>query len=198
MATPISDAQRIEIARGAEREKAFAFARKLASFNGVGVGIFAAISLLSALFDVASLLLAVPLAVIAFVELNGGQRVARYERSGLVQLAYNQVALVALVAVYALIQIFSALDSASPLADIMAQSGVPAEELGFSFMSTELGDLDEMYRSAVTAFYGVVIAATALVQGGCALYYYSRLKHLDRFLADTPRWVIDHLRTSAR
>ena len=198
MATPISDAQRIEIARGAEREKAFAFARKLASFNGVGVGIFAAISLLSAVFDPSSLLLAVPLAVIAFVELNGGQRVARYERRGLVQLAYNQAALVALVAVYALVQIFSALDSPSPLADIMAQSGVPTEELGFSFMSTELGDIDEMYRSAVTAFYGVVIAATALVQGGCALYYYSRLKHLDRFLADTPRWVIDHLRTSAR
>jgi hypothetical protein len=198
MTTPISDAQRIEIARGVEREKAFAFARKLASFNGVGVGIFAAFSLLSAVFDVSSLLLAFPLGIIAFVELNGGQRVARYERNALVQLAYNQVALVALVTVYALVQIFGVLDSASPLNDIMAESGVPTEELDFSLGSSEFGDFDEMYRSAVTAFYGVVIAATALVQGGCAIYYYSRLKHLDRFLADTPRWVIDHLRTSAR
>jgi len=198
MATPISDAQRIEIARGAEREKAFAFARKLARFNGYGVGVFAAISLLSAVLDPSSLLLAVPLGIIAFVELNGGQRVARYERSGLVQLAYNQVALVALVAVYALVQIFSALDSASPLGEIMAQSGVASEDLGIADVSAELGDFDEIYRSAVTAFYVVVIVVTALAQGGCALYYYSRLKHLDRFLADTPRWVIDHLRASAR
>jgi hypothetical protein len=86
-APAISDAQRIEISRGAEREKRFAFARKLASFNGVGVGIFAAIALLSAVFDFSSLLVAFLLSVIAFVELNGGQRVARYERNGLVQLA---------------------------------------------------------------------------------------------------------------
>jgi hypothetical protein len=196
-APAISDAQRLEIARGTEREKRFAFARKLASFNGVGAGIFAAVSLLSAVFDASSLLLAVPLAIVAFVELNGGQRVARYERTGLVQLACNQLALIVLVAVYALSQIFSALDSASPLADVIAQSGVP-EELGISAMGAELGDLDEMYRSAVTAFYGVVIAATVLVQGGCGLYYYSRLKQLDQFLAETPRWVVDYLRTVGR
>jgi len=197
-APAISDAQRIEIARGAEREKSFAFARKLASFNGVGVGIFAAIALLSAAFDTASLLLALPLAVIAFVELNGGQRVARYERNGLVQLACNQLALVALVAVYGLAQILSARDSASPLSEIMAQSGVQSADLGIDDVSGELGDFDEMYRAAVTAFYGVVIAATALVQGACALYYYSRLKRLDQFLADTPRWVIDYLRAGGR
>lgn len=185
----ISDAQRIEIARGAEREKRFAFARKLASFNGIGVGIFAAVALLSAAFDISSLLLALPLAAIAFIELNGGQRVARYERKGLVQLACNQLALVALVAVYALIQIFGARDGASPLGEIIEQSSVQA---------TELGDFDELYRAAVTAFYGVVVVVTALIQGGCALYYYSRLKHLDQFLADTPAWVIDYLRTGGR
>ena len=197
-APAISDAQRIEIARGAEREKRFVFARKLASFNGVGVGIFAAISLLSAVFDVSSLLLAFPLAIIAFVELNGGQRVARYERKGLVQLACNELALVALVTLYALVQIFSALDSASPFGELMAQSGMQSGDLDLSAVSAELGDFDEMYRTAVTAFYGVVIAATALAQGGCAYYYYSRLKHLDQFLAETPRWVIDYLRSGFR
>jgi hypothetical protein len=186
-APAISDAQRIEIARGAEREKRFAFARKLASFNGIGVAIFALISLLSAVVDAWSLLLALPLAAIAFVELNGGQRVARYERRGLVQLAINQLALLALVVVYALIQIFGAHDGPSPLG-----------ELGISGMSEELGDVDELYRTAVTAFYGVVVVATALIQGGFALYYQSRLKHLDQFLADTPRWVIDYLREQFR
>lgn len=194
----ISDAQRIEIARGAEREKGFAFARKLASFNGVGAGIFAAIALLSAAFDTASLLLSLPLSIIAFVELNGGQRVARYERNGLVQLACNQLALVVLVAVYGLVQILGAHDSASPLSEILAQSGVQSADLGIDGVSAELGDFDEMYRTAVTAFYAVVIAATFLIQGGCALYYYSRLKRLDQFLADTPRWVVDYLRAGGR
>jgi hypothetical protein len=197
-APAISDAQRIEIARGAEREKRFAFARKLASFNGVGVAIFAGVSLLSAVFDVSSLLVAFPLAIIAFVELNGGQRVARYERNGLVQLACNQAALVALVSIYALVQILNAQSGASPLGEMMAQSGVPAADLGIPELGSELGGFDELYRTAVTAFYGVVVVATALTQGGCALYYYSRLKHLDRFLAETPRWVVDYLRTVAR
>lgn len=194
----ISDAQRVEIGRGAEREKRFAFARKLASFNGVGAGIFALFALLSAVLDPSSLLLALPLAAIAFVELNGGQRVARYERKGLVQLACNQLALIALVSSYALVQIFSALDGGSPVNEMLAQSGMAPTDLDLSTVSSELGDFDAMYRTAVTAFYGVVIAATALVQGGCALYYWSRLKHLERFLAETPRWVVEHLRNGGR
>lgn len=194
----ISDAQRIEIARGAEREKKFAFARKLAGFNGVGVGIFAMIALLSAVLDFASLFLALPLAAVAFFELNGGQRVARYERNGLVQLACNQLAFVVLVTIYALARIVSARQGASPLAELMAQSSVPAAELGIPELGADMGEFDDMYRSAVTAFYGVVIAVTALTQGGCAWYYYSRIKHLDRFIADTPRWVIDYLRSGGR
>jgi hypothetical protein len=194
----ISDAQRIEIARGAERERRFLFARKLASFNGVGVGIFALFALLSAAMDPSSLLLALPLAAIAFVELNGGQRVARYERKGLVQLVCNQVALIALVSIYALVRIFTALDGGSPVNEMLAQSGVAPADLDLSALSAEVGDFDAMYRTAVTAFYSVVIAATALAQGGCALYYYSRLRHLDHFLAETPRWVVEHLRNGGR
>jgi len=135
-------------------------------------------------------------------ELHGGHSVARYERRGLLLLAANQIALIALIAIYALSQIYSALHEPSPIADMMAQGGVQLDELGSSELGAGLGagldDFDGMYRSAISAFYGAVIAATALIQGGCAYYYYSRLNYLDRFLAETPRWVVDWLRARKR
>jgi len=191
---PISDAQRIEIARGEERAKKLAFARKLASFNGVAVGIFAFLCLVSAAFDPWSLLLAVALAAIAFTELRGGQQVARYERGGFLLLAANQLALIALVAVYGLLQIRSALSQPNPLAELLTQSGSLPEELGANDLGAEVGDFDGMYRWVVIGFYGLVIVLTALSQGACAFYYWTRIKYLDELLAQTPPWVIEWLR----
>lgn len=194
-APPISDVQRLEIMRGEERMKKLAFAGKLASFNGVVIGVFAFISLLSALFDVWSLLLAAPLAAIAFIELRGSQQLARLERGALELLAGNQFALILLVAIYAALQIHGALNDANPLDEMLSQSGGLAEELG---AGAELGDFDELYRSATIGFYGLVITLTALSQGACAFYYWTRRKHLDALLTETPPWVIDWLRARKR
>lgn len=190
---PISEAQLIEIARGEERAKKLAFAGKLASFNGVVIGVFAFLSLASAIFDPWSLLLAAPLAAIAFVELRGSRQLARYERQGLMLLVGNQLALIALVTVYALLQIRSALSEPSPLAELMSQGAALPQDLAGTDLSG-LGDFDDIYRSAAVGFYGLVIVLTALSQGACALYYWTRLKHLDELITSTPPWVLGWLK----
>jgi hypothetical protein len=55
-----------------------------------------------------------------------------------------------------------------------------------------LGSLDEfegLYRSAVVGFYGSVILLSAVFQGFNAIYYFTRRKHIDAYLQDTPAWV---------
>ena len=41
------------------------------------------------------------------------------------------------------------------------------------------------------AFYGGVIALSVLFQGGNALYYFTRRRHVEDFIAETPEWVRD-------
>jgi hypothetical protein len=187
----ISEAQLIEIARGEEREKKLSFAGKLATFNGIFVGLFAFVAFASGIFDGTSLILALPLAAIAFVELGGSKQLARYERKGLVMLTYNQAALIAVVGVYSLVQIRTAMTHPNPLGQLITESAELSEVLGAEGVGS---DFDELYRSVTTMFYTVVIIVTALSQGACALYYWTRLKHLDAFLAQTPAWVVEWLR----
>jgi hypothetical protein len=55
-----------------------------------------------------------------------------------------------------------------------------------------LGSLDEfegLYRSVVAGFYGTVIALSAVFQGLNAFYYFTRRKHIDAYLRETPVWV---------
>ena len=41
------------------------------------------------------------------------------------------------------------------------------------------------------AFYGTVIALSVIVQGLTAAYYFTRRKHVEACLRDTPAWALD-------
>ncbi len=192
---PISAAQLREITLAEQREKRFAFARKLAGANGGGLALFAFLAFVSGFFDPSSWLMAGVLALLAYVELRSRKQLARYEPRALVALTVNQLALIALVCAYALSRISATQHEPSPIADLMQQHGELAEVLGGSDPTGEDNGMDQMYRSGITAFYLLVIAVTALFQGGCALYYWTRRKHLDDFIAHTPQWVIDWKRS---
>jgi len=186
-----------------QRVKRFAFAHKLAGLNGGGLALFAVIALLSGFFDASSFLVGLALAGLAYAELHGRALLTRFDRRALVVLTFNQLALVVLVCVYALFRISAGMNEPSPLAGLMQQSGDlsgmadfgPSSGLG---PASGLEDISGVYQSAITAFYGLVIAVTVLFQGGCALYYWTRRKHLDEFLEQTPAWAIAWKRGQAR
>ena len=41
----------------------------------------------------------------------------------------------------------------------------------------------------IYGFYGLVIVASILSQGGLALYYFTRRRRLEAFTRETPEWV---------
>jgi hypothetical protein len=55
---------------------------------------------------------------------------------------------------------------------------------------------DELYRLVLVAFYGTVVVLSIVFQGGTALYYGTRRKYIERYVAETPAWVRDLHRTT--
>ena len=53
------------------------------------------------------------------------------------------------------------------------------------------------FKTIVVVLYGGVIALSVLFQGGNALYYFTRRRHVEDFVADTPEWVRDVLRSTS-
>jgi hypothetical protein len=193
-APPISAEQMREIEAAEARVKRLKPARTLAAFNGGTLILMAFILCISAFLDPRAWFSALVVGALGFVELHGRTLLLRYDRRALSILAGNQVALVIVVVIYALVQLRAATDAPSPMAAMLGDDADLAAELGAD-ISHESGDFDDLYHSAISAFYGLVIALTVLFQGGSALYYWTRRKHLDAFLTQTPAWVLDWLKT---
>jgi hypothetical protein len=58
-------------------------------------------------------------------------------------------------------------------------------------MLSMVGDLEGLYKTATLAMYGGAIVLSMLFQGGNALYYFTRRRHVEDFIAETPQWVRD-------
>jgi len=191
---PISPAQLEQLSLAEQRERRFAGALKVAAFNGYGLAVVGSLALLFDLSEPASWLLAAALLALAYQELRGRKLLASYDRSGLTVLMRNQLALIVVVCLYSLSRIYAALHGDNPLAQVLRDNADAAEVMEASEL---LDDTSSMYRYGIVAFYALVMALTALIQGGCALYYATRRKHLNTFLSETPAWVIDWHRSRA-
>jgi hypothetical protein len=80
---------------------------------------------------------------------------------------------------------YSSINSSSALAAEMSAYADLDAALGSS------GGFEALYQQIVVAVYGGVIVFSALFQGGTALYYFSRRRHVEDFIAETPAWVRD-------
>ena len=54
-----------------------------------------------------------------------------------------------------------------------------------------LGSINDLYKTITIAIYGGLIAATLIFQGINALYYFTRRKHVEAYVSETPEWVVD-------
>jgi hypothetical protein len=98
-------------------------------------------------------------------------------------LGWNQLALLAIIVIYCLWAIQSNFSEAKAVtaelgayADVQAVLGSPEQ-------------IEKLAREIVLLFYGSVIAASVVFQGLTALYYFSRRKHIDAYIAGTPEWI---------
>ena len=106
-------------------------------------------------------------------------------------LGWNQVGFLAMIIVYCLWMMFAGLTSEGPFAAEIAAKPELAQVLD------SVDGLDQMYKLVILAVYGSVIVLSVIFQGWNAYYYFSRRKHVEQYVCETPSWVIDVQRATA-
>jgi len=182
--SPLTVEHRRELSAARDRSKAIRKTASVASFNGWATAIIAAISAPFSIFSPVGLAVTAGLAIVAFVEFRGRKRLLNFDPRGASLLGWNQVGFLAMITVYCLWMMYSNLNGNIDLPPELQGADVNA------FFS-EVGGLETLYKQIVIYFYGSVIALSALFQGGTALYYFSRRRLVEQFVAETPAWIRD-------
>lgn len=189
---PLSPEHIVQLRQAHRRAKKLHRARRAASFNGWVTLVLGITALPFGLGDSITLALAVALIAVGYHELALRPRLSQLERAAPWSLAMNQLVLAAIIIAYASWKLVTGLQHvdagpASALASDPAIAGDPqlAELAGLS------DTMERLTRMVNLGVYGGLIVGTVLVQGLTARYYHSRRKHMDRFLAETPGWIIN-------
>ena len=182
---PLAAEHHRELAVANERSKKIRKAAGVAAFNGWVTGIFAVTSAPFAPFSIAGFLVTVGLGIVAYNEFQGRKRLLRFDDSAATLLGWNQVGFLAMIIVYCLWMMFAGLTSEGPFAAEIAAKPELAEVLD------SVDGLDQIYRLIILAVYGSVIGLSVIFQGWNAYYYFSRRKHVEAYIRETPAWVLD-------
>lgn len=148
--------------------------------------LIAALAVLSwAASDWSALALGLALTLVAWNSFRGAKAMRRLDPTGPRLLALNQLLLAAIITLYCTWCIWDLTRGKNNLVQQLSAAGV--------------GDLidPKQIQTWMITFYLAVIAATFLAQGLLGLYYLTRRPHLERYLADTPPWIIDVERAKA-
>jgi hypothetical protein len=140
------------------------------------IAIFAAGSFTCGLFgDTSGVVIGLAMGMIAYIEFDGAGRIRRLDPVAFRRLGYNQLAFAIAIIIYSL----WSLHSPSILTELKNHSAeLPAGS-------------EDMVRLAMTILYTSLIAVAILAQGGTALYYFSRQKYLQRYVEQTPAWILE-------
>jgi hypothetical protein len=180
---PLSAALRRELVAAREREKPIRKAARVAAFNGWTTAVVAALSAPFAVFDHSSFPLTVALAIVAYNELRGRRQLLNFDPRAATLLGWNQLGLLMVIVVYCLWSLWGNLGETGALsAELQAYADLDSA-LGTS------GGFEGLYRTVTLAMYGGAVGLSVLFQGGNALYYFTRRRRVDDFVAETPQWI---------
>ena len=181
---PLSQVHYRDLALAEGRFKKVHSAARVAAFNGWMLGAAAALSAPFALFSVAGAVTTLGLAIVAFNEFRGRRRLLRMDPSGATRLGWNQLGLLAMIVVYCIWMLWTALTGPSPLAAELQTQPELGEALG------SLDGIDELYQQIAVAFYGAIVLISLVVQGLTAWYYFTRRNLVEGCRRDTPAWIL--------
>ncbi|MGA2496131.1 MAG: hypothetical protein ABSH20_00230 [Tepidisphaeraceae bacterium] len=153
----------------------------IARFDGGTIAAFAVLTLLFGIASPVSLILALGMGTVAFVELRAARQLRRLDPAAIRTLAFNQLALGALLILYALVSLYMQYTGPGIYADAAASD--PA-------LADALKPFESLSRTLSLAVYALVIVIAIFAQGGLSLFYFSRARHLRAYLAQTPPWII--------
>ena len=153
----------------------------VARFDGICVAVFAGLSVLLSLTSLPGLALGGAMGLIALIELRSVNGLRQLNPMAARTLAINQIALAAVLILYALYCIRAEVQGNGTLASLSGGDPDVAKLLR--------ADVDSI-RLAALVLYGAVIAVAVFVQGGMAAYYFSRRQYIEDYTTRTPPWVI--------
>ena len=179
---PLTPEHHTQLALAQQRRKKINRAVKVASFNAWSFAVFAGVSLLFAIFSVTSLVAGFLLAGLAYNEFRGRRQLSQLIRLGPRTLGINQVVCCLLIALYCGFKIYSEMTGAG----VYAQSIAASPEI-----ASMLEPIEGLIQTITIATYALILIVGVAAQGLTAWYYFSRKRHLDDYLQQTPAWVLD-------
>lgn len=173
-----------QLAAAREAYRPLGRAVRVATFSATTLAVFAVVALPFALFSSKAAFAAVGLGVCAFFEFRGRDALRSLDPAGPRNLARNQIAYTALLTAYCAWSAYSTwfAPGGGPYAAALARHPE---------IAPMLEPYAELLRQATTAFYGVVWLVGVLYQALLIRYYHTRRRPLERYLAETPGWVLE-------
>jgi hypothetical protein len=145
--------------------------------------IFAIGTLLTSLTSLVGLVLGIGMAIVSIVEFKGGTALRCLDRAAPRRLMINQIAFGCMLFLYAAICLWTSRNSPSLLAR--------HPELNDPQLREMLAPFQDLERTIYTAVYGAMMVAAIIGPGLAAWFYSTRTKHVDRYLRETPKWIIE-------
>ena len=176
-----------ELALAKKRAATLTRALGIAKFNAWSFSIAGVLTLVMGLGDVETMVIGGLITVLGWNEFRGRTLLLAFDMKAPDVLGWNQVALMVLLVGYAAWKLLTLKAGANPYEEKIA--AMP--ELG-----PMLEPFVKLYADISRWMYASMILIGVVYQGGNALYYFSRRKHLREFLEQTPEWVVKLQRTT--
>ena len=189
-AVPLQEVDYVQIRQAAIIRKPIEKAARVARGSAISilaVGLvalpFATMSL-----DVTAYAIAGAICLIGWFELRGAKQLAQAIPQSAKRLGFNQLMFLAIILAYAFWQIASFSIKGAKEALISAEVQSQLSQLGE--MQEAIDEQLELWAPLVVyGLYGSLIVLSILFQGGLAIYYFTRSRHLMHFDETTPGWI---------
>lgn len=189
---PLTPEHYQQLTLASARAKKIHNAARVAAFNGWVSAILAVCALPFAAFSITSFLATIGLAVVAYNEFRGRKLLLEFQPSATALLGWNQLGLLAMIVVYCLWMLY---DGTSGLGALAGSHTRTSHELTGGL---DAADIHRLIKIIFIVTYGTVIVSSLIFQGLNALYYFTRRKHVEAYLRETPQWVIDLQRMTSQ
>ena len=153
-----------------------------ATFDGWTLAVFGLMTFVFGMGDVVAVALGAGLMAIGAIELYAARRLRRLEPPAVGILVWNQIVLGSVLMGYAIWRVFDALHNP-------ANSALAAEAAAAGLTASDLQGVVGLEQSITLLVYYSLMAIAIFGQGGLALFYFTRRKHLLAYLAQTPPWI---------
>ena len=181
----MTDAHRRELREAAHRMKPIRRAIGLAKTSAWSLGVFAAITLISAIWSLPALIPGAVLTWLTVQEFRGVHMIRRFDLRGPRHLALNQIALAVAIVVYSGWHLWLSLNDSG--VEALRALGDPATERM----------VRDLYRSISVSVYATLGIVGPIFPLLTAWYYASRRKCIEAMIHQTPGWAIDAIHAAA-